>query len=226
MTHWKFLEVGGRSPFAGFDWAGTAGGWVTAEDLRPCRSGIHACRIEDLPHWLAPELWVIELDDPVPVGHKVQARRGRLGARVDDWDAAAERALAVSCIARTALHAAAELRAVGLAASADDLDQAASRPSDADALSAAAAAGTDAAQRLGARAAVELTLYVADVLDYLESCPAATIAYIAARAAGRRTDLGLDVDGYGDERRWQADWLADRLGLAEAGSPPVAPAPG
>jgi hypothetical protein len=52
----------------------------------PCRSGIHACRVSDLPFGSGP-LYEIELDGEV-VGcrSKLVASRGRLLRRVEAWD--------------------------------------------------------------------------------------------------------------------------------------------
>jgi len=54
---------------------------------RALRSGIHACRLSDLPFWVGRILWEIELDGEI-VGHhsKVAAARGRLLHRVEPWD--------------------------------------------------------------------------------------------------------------------------------------------
>jgi hypothetical protein len=81
---YKFLDEGSVSPFTGFRWP--AGEWVDAEGADPCRRGIHACRVQDLPFWLGKELWEIELDGDVVVQQrKVVAPRGRLVRRVDAW---------------------------------------------------------------------------------------------------------------------------------------------
>ena len=57
------------------------------EPAEPCQSGVHACRVEDLPFWLAPLLYEIELDgDVMKAGRKLVASRARLLGRVDRWD--------------------------------------------------------------------------------------------------------------------------------------------
>jgi hypothetical protein len=82
---YKFLAQGTVAPFTGFRWR--VGEWVDAERVEPCRSGVHACRVADLPYWLARELWEIELDgDVVEQERKVVAQRGRLVRRRDEWD--------------------------------------------------------------------------------------------------------------------------------------------
>jgi hypothetical protein len=63
---YKFLREGPIGPFSGFQWP-ERGVWVrTREDPASCRAGIHACRVRDLPWWLANELWEIELDGLIP----------------------------------------------------------------------------------------------------------------------------------------------------------------
>ena len=121
MTHWKFLTAGGISPFAAFSWTQTAGRWVETESAEGCRTGIHACRAEDLPYWLTDELWAIELETPIAAGHKVVAKRARLGEQVRSWTPDVAHELALACIARIAAHASAELRTAGLADQARDL---------------------------------------------------------------------------------------------------------
>ena len=218
-AYWKFLLPGAVSPFAGFRWAGAEGAWVEADAVAPCRAGIHACRAEDLAYWLLPELWSIELDGLHPGSdgdHKVVARRGRLVDRVVAWSAETERELAIDCIRRTAHHAAAELRAAGDQAGAEELESSRdlADPHQRTALADAGSAAAARALAAGHRGAGRVALYVADAVEYLDDCPVATIAYIAARAAHERTGLDPDRDGYDAEREWQSRWLNQRLDLA------------
>ncbi|WP_322760019.1 hypothetical protein [Frankia sp. Cr2] len=233
MSYYKFLRPSGTSPFTGYAWGAMPGRWVeagvnvgvgvgdVAGDVVPCRDGIHACRVEDLPYWLTEELWRIDLDGPLVIHeNKVVAGRGRLGARVEEWTRAAAREFSVACVCRVAHHAAAELRDAGLAAFAERLEAAAAafgRNGKADALDEHARAGIEAAVRdLGSTANL-LSAYVIDALESLDVDPPAALAYIAARAANQRSAILGDTayldDPYLDERRWQARWLATRLGL-------------
>jgi hypothetical protein len=86
---YKFLRADGASVFTGYRWALPNGGpsdWVDAP-VEPCRSGIHACRIADLPFWAGPTLFEIELDGEVTESRsKLVASRGRLRRRVDAWE--------------------------------------------------------------------------------------------------------------------------------------------
>ena len=98
MNAYKFLRPGAIGPFTGFQWE--PGVWVEA-DASPCASGVHACRIEDLPFWSNDELWEVELDGEVlEAERKVVARRGRLVRRVDAWSAASAQRLAGDAAAR------------------------------------------------------------------------------------------------------------------------------
>jgi hypothetical protein len=86
----KFLRADGRGQFTAFAWPApdgdAPGAWVAAE-IDPCRSGIHACRPQDLPYWTGPALYEVELEEPV-VEHrtKVVAARGRLVRRLRAWE--------------------------------------------------------------------------------------------------------------------------------------------
>lgn len=75
--------------FVGFRWPlpdGGPGAWVEAP-VAPCRSGIHACRLADLPFWVNDVLYEIELDgDIVEEPTKVVASLARLLRRVETWN--------------------------------------------------------------------------------------------------------------------------------------------
>lgn len=118
MIAYKFLRPGGIGTFSGYAWplpAGAAPGpWVEAgEGAIGCVAGVHACTSEDLPIWIAEELWVAELDGEIQrMRTKVVATRGRLVARVRGWDAAAAEEFGRAC-ARRAAACAEGLRAAG-----------------------------------------------------------------------------------------------------------------
>jgi hypothetical protein len=87
---YKVLRLDGTSAFTGFRWplpeGGRPGGWVDAR-VDPCRSGVHACRLAELPLWIGPVLYEIELaGEMVEHRWKLVASRGRLVRRVDRWD--------------------------------------------------------------------------------------------------------------------------------------------
>ena len=103
MRAYKFLTEEGMGVFSRFAWPvpnGRPGPWVESE-VEPCRAGIHACRREDLPYWVAPALYEIELDGTVEeLAVKVVAPRGRLLRRVEAWDTGAQEDYAGMCVAR------------------------------------------------------------------------------------------------------------------------------
>jgi hypothetical protein len=85
MIAYKFLDAGGVAPFTGFRWP--VGEWVDAGGVELCHEGIHACRVRDLPMWMARELWEIELDgEVIEQERKVVAPRGRLLRQVPGWN--------------------------------------------------------------------------------------------------------------------------------------------
>jgi hypothetical protein len=100
VTAYKFLAADGTAIFSRFRWP--VGDWVDS-DVDPCRSGIHACRLHDLPYWLGPALWEIELGGEVVAhGLKVVAARGRLTRRIESWNDETREEYSQMCIARAA----------------------------------------------------------------------------------------------------------------------------
>jgi hypothetical protein len=89
MIAYKFLRSDRSSLFTGYRWRlpnGGPGPWLDAA-VEPCRSGIHACRVSDLPLWVGHALYEIELDgEVVEQRNKLVASRGRLVRRVEAWD--------------------------------------------------------------------------------------------------------------------------------------------
>ena len=60
MIAYKFLALGAVGRFSGFVWPRPDTRhyqWVTTDRVELCNSGIHACRLQDLPFWLDDELW-------------------------------------------------------------------------------------------------------------------------------------------------------------------------
>jgi hypothetical protein len=100
---YKFLSADGRGLFTGHRWR--LDEWVEAE-IEPCRSGVHACRAADLPRWVAPQLYEIELDGEV-VEHtvKIVGSRGRLVRRIEAWDEQLQLEYSRMCLDRIAEHA-------------------------------------------------------------------------------------------------------------------------
>jgi hypothetical protein len=210
-AYWKFLRPGRISPFTRYAWP-RPGEWVEAGHTVPCHRGLHACRRADLPYWLLEELWRVELDGPVAsAATKVVARRARLLAPVRGWDGDTARDLGRACLGRAAGHAADELAAAGLAASSHAL-RAVADGGPVPALGAAAGEAAEVAEAAGRRGAAWLCGYVVEAVRSWDGGPvqsAASIAYIAVRAANHRS-VPPEPDA---ERDWQADWLGRRLDL-------------
>jgi hypothetical protein len=100
MIAFKFLDEGGIAPFTGFRWP--VGDWVEVDRVDPCSGGIHACRVRDLPIWMGPELWEIELDgEVVELERKLVAARGKLVRRVESWNDELLEAFGRFCAIRT-----------------------------------------------------------------------------------------------------------------------------
>jgi hypothetical protein len=97
VSAYKFLKLDGTTLFTGFRWPRRE--WVEAEGpLGWCENGIHACRLEDLPHWLGQELWVMELaGETLVAADGVVARRGRLIEHVSTWSAGVAQEFADNC---------------------------------------------------------------------------------------------------------------------------------
>lgn len=118
MHAYKFLTADRRSAITGFAWPESA--WVEAAGrLELCRNGVHACRIEHLPHWIGAELWAVELGGEIQEGpDAVLARRGRLVARVSEWADGVNREFGHECAQRAKAVVGDEARVVARAADA------------------------------------------------------------------------------------------------------------
>jgi hypothetical protein len=203
MVAYKFLSSGRLGPFSRFQWP-EPGMWVNAPpDLQACRSGIHACRTEDLPWWLADELWKVELAGEVRRDeHKIVAATGCLRSRVEAWTTVCAQEYADACAWRAQARGIQALERAGHQHAADDL--AACATLDEVLSTSRGLAGRVPDTR------ISLTIAGDGAIRALTGA-APTTAYIAAHAAQR-----LDGSaGYAAERAWQAQWLIDRLALTE-----------
>ncbi len=100
MLAYKFLRRDGTTLLRRFRWP--VGEWVDVDGpLAWCGNGIHACRIEDLPHWLGQELWLMELEgETLAAPDAVVARRGRLVERIGSWSEGGAKEFAQNCARR------------------------------------------------------------------------------------------------------------------------------
>ncbi|MBV9605956.1 MAG: hypothetical protein JO027_12640 [Solirubrobacterales bacterium] len=201
MIAYKFLRAGRIGPFSGFQWP-ECGVWVRAEaGLAGCRTGIHACRLRDLPWWLANELWEIELEDDAATDeHKLIARGGCLRSRIEAWTPACADQYAKACAWRARDHAIEALRRHGH-------EKQAARMAGAGTLIELRDAAGELAE-LNPEARISL-LMSQDGAACALTHAAPMGAYVAAHAAKR---IGGPV-AYDAERRWQSEWLARHLGL-------------
>jgi hypothetical protein len=201
MIAYKFLRTGRIGPFSGFGWP-EPGVWVRADnDTARCRTGIHACRTQDLPWWLADELWEVELADPLQVDeHKVLAPAGRLRSPIEGWTPTCARQYAEACAWRARDHAVQALARIGS-------EEPAARLAGCATLDQVRREARELAERVP-DARISLLMASGGAVRALTAA-APTSAYIAAHAAMR-----LDGPaGYAAERDWQSSWLVDRLGL-------------
>ena len=212
MIAYKFLRDGQVGPFSGVRWP-QGGEWLhataTGAPARACVDGVHACRVVDLPEWMDHELWRVELGGDVTVDcGKLVAERGRLVERIEVWDAALMAAFAEACALR-ARDAALIVLAPGSPAhdalaschTAEDLAAACGR-----------LAGLAPGEERAAGYAGDTARHVLGAIADPSTAPthAAVNGFIASHAAAfAENDLGA----VGRERAWQADWLAQRLGV-------------
>jgi hypothetical protein len=103
---YKWLGENGRSVISGFRWplpqGGRPGDWLDVEgDLVLCRNGVHACRVNQLAHWLGAGLWVVELGGRIiDVEGMLVSSRARLVEAVGAWAEAARTDFAWACTIR------------------------------------------------------------------------------------------------------------------------------
>jgi hypothetical protein len=203
LIAYKFLRRDRVGPFSGFRWP-EPGVWVeSAAPTTVCRSGIHACRPQDLPWWLSEELWQVELRGEVRIDdHKLIAPAGRLSSRVAGWTPACAQEYADACAWRARDHAVQALTRAGHSDAAQEV-----------ALSATLEELLELARRLAStlpETRINLTIAGDGAVRALSGA-APTTAYIAAHAA-LRVDGG---GGYSAERDWQVGWLVERLRLSD-----------
>ena len=200
MIAYKFLDEGTVSPFTRIRW--TPGVWMKAAQSRE-GFGIHACRPLDLAWWIAPELWRLELSDPVRERYtQIEAASGKLIEPIAGWTARTREEFGIHCVMRTRDVAEEALRKLGHIELADRL----------------ARAGT--LELLREATAVPLPPGLAgEMIGYAQSACAAFLRtgnsaessfIVSIASAGARGD----PSGFGEERTRQSRWLAQLLGLA------------
>jgi hypothetical protein len=202
-TAYKFLEPGRVAPFSRRVWPAD-GTWVRSSNGsgEACRDAVHACRVRDLPMWMRPELWQVELEGEVTEHDtKISAPAGRLVRRIEGWDESAADRFKVECAFRARAHVV--LAMGGPDGEAAELAAASTLPE----IEAIAAALEEHGSERARRAAG----YAKDAANMAGWEWPATLGFIAAHAA----EHAGGAEAMAAERAWQAHWLAERLGLDE-----------
>jgi len=103
MEALKFLRPGRVGPFSKVTWPEPDQWFEAAETPTLCKAGVHAFLPEVLATWVAEELWRVELDGAELLAPGVLvAPRGRLLARVEEWNDETAREFARACAAHVA----------------------------------------------------------------------------------------------------------------------------
>ena len=214
MIALKFLRDGQIAPFSRVRWPSPAGDEPAPWVQRTSAHRVHACEVVDLPDWIDNELWHVELDGDVQTDYgTLAADRGRLIARVADWNHQTAAELAAACTLRARDAAVAVLGdAHGFEASTLQASTSATELATAAAtLASQPGVGDDGARAIG---------YVGDAARHAvtartdpSTAPlhAAAAGFIASHAAALAAG---DSAAAATERAWQARWLAKRLALA------------
>ena len=108
MTYYKVLAVDGVSPQHGGSgkWfipkGKRMGKWMPAiKDIQPCARGYHFVNIEQLPRWIGPTLYEIEVRGQViHEEYKSVAEQARLIRKVETWNNKTLRLYAADCAER------------------------------------------------------------------------------------------------------------------------------
>ena len=80
----------------------TRGRWRSVRgELVACRHGLHVVTVAQLPAWLGPAIWRVEVrGELIDAGDKMVARRARITERVAAWDERTARLFAADCAER------------------------------------------------------------------------------------------------------------------------------
>jgi hypothetical protein len=205
MRAFAFLGVGRTSFLTGLEWP-APGTWVERGD-----DAVRACEPDQLSWWLDDELWEVELDGDIrTLGRALVASRARLVRRIDAWTEAMAAALLLACAHRVRDSAVEALILVGRGEEAAEL----AASSELDAIEAAGGRIADDGRPASALAglAADVVLYARDARDAPRA--AGVAAYVAAFALAGGDKRAPDYqERFDAERRWQADWLKERLRL-------------
>ena len=186
----KVLDEHGRSCHGGFlQWSmpkdDQPGEWMPniVGPLVPCQRGYHVVTLAQLPQWLGPALYEVEVrSERIDQDDKIVVSQARIVARVTTWTERTARLFAADC-AEHALKA----------------EQGVGREPDARSWAAVQAARDYAEGRLSDKARI-----AARSAAWSAACAAESAARIAARSAARNAAWSAAENG---ERAWQTDRL-------------------
>ena len=253
MTYYKVLAADGVSSYHGGlgKWfipkGKRIGKWMPAiKDIRPCERGYHFVNIEQLPQWLGPTLYEIEVRGQIiHQADKSVAEQARLIRKVETWNDKTLRLYAADCAERVlglyekqypkddrprkAIQAARDF-ANGLITK-DAAAKAATNAAYAAACANGAYAAVNAAFKAAyyaaaasyaaASAAAAAGYAAANGVDaaYTTAAGASYAAYTAAAAAGYAAANGVDA-AYAAEKTWQMERLKHYLFCCKNGTRP------
>ena len=189
MTYYKVLAVDGVSPQHGGSgkWfvpkGGRVGKWMPAiKDISSCSRGYHFVTLEQLPRWIGPTLYEVEVRGQIiHESDKSVAEQARLVRRIETWNDKTLRLYAADCAERV----------VSLYEKDYPTD---TRPRKAIQAARDFANGKITAEELNAAYYYAHAAYAADA--------AAAYAYAAAYAAAYAVAHAADA-----ERKWQVERL-------------------
>lgn len=234
LRGYKWLSRGAVDPDTSLAWD-----WA---DPDPCSDDdapemVFATSIDGLPYRIDDELWEVELTDvlgatPFPEQasygwpevfeeheQRILARRGRLLRRVNVWTPEVAREFALDCARVAREHALTSLREAGRVL------RVGSEPPVPGARAEVAERELVLLEQVENQVAIWREALSADAFGISHPADAYAAAAAAARAAastldppgGGRDELLSAERAYADERRRQARWLRERLGLPSPG---------
>ena len=242
MTYYKVLAADGVSSYHGGlgKWfipkGKRIGKWMPAiKDIRPCERGYHFVNIEQLPQWLGPTLYEIEVRGQIiHQADKSVAEQARLIRKVETWNDKTLRLYAADCAERVlglyekqypkddrprkAIQAARDF-ANGL------ITKDAAAKAATNAAYAAACANGAAPMPPSTPPSTPPTTppppptHAADAAAYTTAAGASYAAYTAAAAAGYAAANGVDA-AYAAEKTWQMERLKHYLFCCKNGTRP------
>jgi hypothetical protein len=237
MTYYKVLAADGVSPQHGGSgkWfipkGKRIGKWMPAiKDIQPYKRGYHFVNIEQLPQWIGPTLYEIEVRGQViHEADKSVAEQARLVRKVETWNDKTLRLYAADCAERAlglyekrypkddrprkAIQAARDF-ANGLITK-DDAAAAYNTANAAAYAAAHAAADTAAYAAANAAHAVAYAAHAAAYAAYAANAAANANAYAADTAAYNTAAYNTaHAAAYADEKTWQIERLKQYLGVA------------